>query len=114
MNINEHPIKSKLEDPSTCDKYSNRIKTAFPCPSNGRSINIEHRLSKNLPILHFTLLKQIRLDTEKADEGAKEALRQCLPPQSTVISQYDHQSKIQRKQNYLTNLATIRELHDSF
>jgi hypothetical protein len=51
---------------------------------------------------------------EKADEEAKEALRQCLPPQSTVMATgMINRAKFNAKKNYRTNLATIQEPHDS-
>jgi hypothetical protein len=46
--------------------------------------------------------------TKKADEGAKEALRQCLPPQSMVVAAYMiTRAKFNAKKNYRTSLATI-------
>jgi hypothetical protein len=49
----------------------------------------------------------ITKSNEKADEGAKEVLRQCLPPQSTVVAvDIITRAKFNAKKNYRTNLAT--------
>jgi hypothetical protein len=49
---------------------------------------------------------------EKAVEGAKKVLRQCLPPQSMVVAaDMITRAKFNEKKSYRANLATSRQHH---